>query len=292
MVIILTHLSLCACFLLLLPQFVLYSYSIFALMAGDEDYQDVMILIDRAKQAEITQDDLRRRRRQEPTPNPAIAKGVFPFGKCFELADAGFFRHHAMVSRNAFGWQSYALCRFLVFNDFIGSFGAYLEAFHFAPEDEKLMESFNMMMVHFHGKSKSKRDQVVKELMQHHAQIDADRQEQQRVTREAAMLRQSSAKKIQVSATVSYLLPISCRSCSVAACPHRLTQFDHSCIRTIACNAELVSEAEVESDIRKVHECGTREHPAQDEPARPVPEANPQSGRQPRRQPPREPCQQ
>ena len=180
--------------------FVLYSYSIFALVAHDESYADVMLLLTRARQAEQELDAIKRTKLGGPDVSTAApaADGEFRFGKSYDLANTGFFRHMAICSHNSFGWEAFAICRFLVYRDFSSSFDAFMEAFRFAPEDKSLMENFNTMMIHFHGKSKTHRDEVVKARQQRLAQMDADLEELRRQRRVYAQLRSDSARAIQV----------------------------------------------------------------------------------------------
>lgn len=181
--------------------FVLYSYSIFALVARDEGYMDVMILLDRARIAEQQLNAIKRKKlgAVEQTHSGSSDDATFRFGKSYDLANTGFFRHLAVQSHNSFGWEAFAICRFLVYRDFPGSFDAFMEAFRFAPEDKSLMDNFNTMMIHFHGKSKKHRDEVVTERQQRLAQLDADKQEIFRVRREYALLRRNAAITIQVT---------------------------------------------------------------------------------------------
>ena len=60
------------------------------------------------------------------------------------------------------------------------------------------MSNYKIMMRHFHGPDKSHQDAVIKKRMQHHAQIDADREEVKRVIRFAAQQRSHAAKRIAV----------------------------------------------------------------------------------------------
>lgn len=176
--------------------FVIYSYCIFALVARDEAYMDVMLLLDRARVAEQELDAIKRKK-LGAAENTNPAEGTFRFGKSYDLANTGFFKHLAVQSHNSFGWEAYAICRFLVYRDFNSSFDAFMDAFRFAPEDKALMDNFNTMMIHFHGQSKKRRDEVVTERMQHLAQLDADKQEVFRQRREYAQTRANAARTIQ-----------------------------------------------------------------------------------------------
>lgn len=106
--------------------FLLYAYSTFALVAQDEDYMDVMILIARARKAEEDLDTVRRNKIGQP-PSNTIKNGTFQYGKVFDLAHIGFFKHMALKLLNSMGWQSLGVCRFLVYNDFNSSFDAFIE---------------------------------------------------------------------------------------------------------------------------------------------------------------------
>lgn len=175
--------------------FVIYSYCIFALVARDEAYMDVMLLLERARVAEKELDAIKRRKLGGAE---NAVDGSFRFGKSYDLANTGFFKHLAVQSHNSFGWEAYAICRFLVYRDFNSSFDGFMDAFRFAPEDKSLMDNFNTMMIHFHGQSKKRRDEVVTERMQHLAQLDADKQEIFRQRREYAQMRANAARCIQI----------------------------------------------------------------------------------------------
>mmetsp|Transcript_32018 Transcript_32018/g.53501 ORF Transcript_32018/g.53501 Transcript_32018/m.53501 type:complete len:515 (+) Transcript_32018:187-1731(+) len=185
--------------------FVLYSYCIFALVARDEDYLDVMMLLTRARKAEEEIDAIHRSKLggEDPEKKKAVQgegdgeAASFRYGKSYDLANTGFFRHAAVSRNNAFAWECFAVCRFLVYRDFSGSFDAFMEAFRTAPDDEMLQENFNIMMKHFHGPSKEHRDAVVQQRQRFLAQQDVDRFEEARVRREKAQLREDSARRIQ-----------------------------------------------------------------------------------------------
>lgn len=54
------------------------------------------------------------------------------------LYTPGFFHHAAVTSRNAYAWECYAVCNFLVYNDFNSSFDAFIEAFKYGKLNKKL----------------------------------------------------------------------------------------------------------------------------------------------------------
>ena len=177
--------------------FVIYSYCIFALVARDEAYMDVMLLLERARVAEYQLDEIKRKK-LGAAEDSKVDPELFRYGKSYDLANTGFFKHLAVQSHNSFGWEAYAICRFLVYRDFNTSFDGFMNAFRFAPDDKCLMDNFNTMMIHFHGKSKKHRDEVVVERMSRLAQIDADRQEILRQRRVYAQTRSNAARSIQV----------------------------------------------------------------------------------------------
>lgn len=145
-------------------SFVLYSYAIFAMYSHDLDTADVLELLERGRRAEETREkQLRRAKGMEES--QAIAKGTFRHGQIFELANIGFFRHYATEHENEAAWHNYALCRFLIFNDFSTSFDAFLMAFKYAPNNDKLKTNFDTMMMHFHGPDKKVRQEIVRKRM-------------------------------------------------------------------------------------------------------------------------------
>jgi hypothetical protein len=100
-------------------SFVLYAYSVYSIVSRDESYMDVVQLLYRARQAEEELDTLKRARRGEG-PSLAVVEGRFQHGRSFDLANTGFFRHAAVSKNNQLSWECYAVCRFLIYNDFNG----------------------------------------------------------------------------------------------------------------------------------------------------------------------------
>jgi hypothetical protein len=82
------------------------------------------------------------------------AQAPFRYGKSFEKATVGFFHHSANSSGNAKTWHQYAICQFLVHNDFGTSFGAFLHALKLDKDDVKMRSNFDIMMKHYHGSDK------------------------------------------------------------------------------------------------------------------------------------------
>lgn len=176
--------------------FVLYSYAIFACYTHDLDISDILALLERGRIAEETREvQLRKARGQEAS--QAIANGTFRHGQVFELANIGFFRHYATEHESEASWHNYALCRFLVFNDFATSFDAFLMAFKYAPSNVKLKGNFDIMLRHFHGTDKNKLHGIVRARMAYLA--DKDVAEQNIITwrRETAYERGEAAAVIK-----------------------------------------------------------------------------------------------
>ena len=175
--------------------FLLYAYAIFALVTHDEDYVEVRALIERAKVAEVQRMIYVRATRGEAERDILTN---FSYGKVFDLASIGFFRYAAVQHMNGLGWEMYALCRFLVYNDFNGSFDAFINAFRYEPENVATRENFDIMLTHFFGKDPYYKDQMVKKRLQYYSQMDADKEEARRIVRVALELRESSARRIQL----------------------------------------------------------------------------------------------
>lgn len=221
--------------------FVLYSYAIFGLVSGDEDYLDIIPLIQRGRKAEFERMIFMRQKldREITNANPAqLIKAkkeekdareelyaslsnvvlteeqaveeekkriqlslpdptLYRYGKVFELANTGFFRYAANFYQNGMAWMCYAVCRFLVYEDFPQSFDAFMNAFTADPENPHIKRAFDVMMTHFHGPDKRHQDEMVKQRQRHHAQQDADKEEINRILRERAKRRQWAARTIQ-----------------------------------------------------------------------------------------------
>jgi hypothetical protein len=174
--------------------------------------EDVFHLLERARKAEEQRAAAQRERRLQQLRGAAAltlsaaskAKAASAElaesrpGRSFEFSNTGFFRHAAHTLRNELAWHCYAACRFLVFQDFQGSFDAFLEAFRWAPKNKPLKANFDLMLTHFHGPDKAVQEEVVKARMRKLAQEDADKEEARRVNRLLAQQRRSAASRIQV----------------------------------------------------------------------------------------------
>lgn len=176
--------------------FILYSFSIFNFVTGELDYSDICMYLERARKAEEEREIYIRKRNGEP-PSQAILNGTYRHGKVFDFANVGFFLYSAKNRNTCESWQNYAVCRFLVYNDFKGSFDAFLNAFRWAPTDKKLKANFDIMMKHFWGNDKEVIDRVIKGRMEILAQRDAEYQNVHTWRRENAEKREKMAKKIQ-----------------------------------------------------------------------------------------------
>jgi hypothetical protein len=176
---------------------VLYAYAIFACYTHDLDISDILGLLERGRVAEETR-EVQLRKAKGQAESQAIAKGTFRHGQVFELANIGFFRNYATEHETEASWHNYALCRFLVFNDFATSFDAVLEAFKYAPGNEKLKTNFDTMMRHFHGPNKKVQQEVTRKRMAYLAQRSADEQNVLTWRRETARERAVAAKKVQL----------------------------------------------------------------------------------------------
>ena len=176
--------------------FVLYAYSIFCFYTHDLDYSDVLVFLERARKAEEVQEQQRRHAKGEER-SQAIDNGTYRHGKIFDLANIGFFRKYASELETEASHHNYAICRFLIYNDFATSFDAFLEAFKHAPQDQKLKDNFDTMMRHFHGQDKRYLEGIVRDRMQYLAQREAEVQNIKQADREYARARNKAATKLQ-----------------------------------------------------------------------------------------------
>jgi hypothetical protein len=150
-------------------SFVLYCYAIFAFVTHQLDYTDVIIILTRARSAEkelydkvqkkleiqrnIMKKNSKKRKDNLDEYDPS-SQAPFRYGKSFDKATIGFFHHSANTSGNAKTWHQYAICQFLVHNDFGTSFGAFLHALKLDKDDVKMRSNFDIMMKHYHGSDK------------------------------------------------------------------------------------------------------------------------------------------
>jgi hypothetical protein len=176
--------------------FILYSYCVFAFVTHDQDYADILMLLERARKAEEIREN-QIRKAAGILESLAVEKGTFTHGKVFELANVGFFRYAANSLDTSQAWHNYAVCRFLIFNHFTSSFDAFLNGFKHNPRDKLLKANFDTMMEHFHGKDKDEQAMVVRTRMRYLAEKDEEVEGERRLRREEAHTRDIAAKKIQ-----------------------------------------------------------------------------------------------
>jgi hypothetical protein len=180
--------------------FVLYSYAVYNFVTHDLDYSDVLLYLERARRAEESRDELIRRKRGEADVHDRImAAGAFRYGKVFEQARIGFFKHTAKERNDGQSWHNYAAVQFLVYNDFVTSFDAFLYAFQFDKADHKMRANFDIMMHHYHGNDKLYLAQIVDARMQELSMKDLDSYAAVVERKELAYKRQLSVRVIQVT---------------------------------------------------------------------------------------------
>ena len=177
--------------------FILYAYAIFAFVTHDLDQIDIVLLLERARKAEADRENKIRITKGEKE-SQALIKGTYTYGKIFVPADLGFFRVQAMSKGGALAWHNYAACRYLIFNDFPGSFDAFLDGFRCNAKDKVMKANFDIMMQHFHGTDKEKLAEIVKERMRVHAARDNEFNNTRQLKRELGVRRMNAAIVIKV----------------------------------------------------------------------------------------------
>ena len=95
-----------------------------------------------------------------------------------------------------------------MFNDFSGSFDAFIEAFRWGPKSKPLKANFDVMMTHFHGPDKDLHNDVVRARMSRLAEEDAEKEEQRRQMRILAQQRLAAVVRIQVAHTALVVLSL------------------------------------------------------------------------------------
>jgi len=177
--------------------FILYAYAIFAFVTQDLDTIDIVLLLDRARKAEVDR-EIKTRERKGEEESQAVAKGTYAYGKIFKQADVGFFRYMATSSNSALAAHNYAASRYLIYNDFLGSFDSFLTGFKYDAKDKKLRSNFDAMMRHFHGNDKDYLAEIVKNRMRILAARDNVLANERQLRREAAIRRFKAAAQIQI----------------------------------------------------------------------------------------------
>ena len=150
--------------------FILYCYAIFGFVTHDLDYVDVHSLVMRGRKAEEARES--NHCTGDKLKFQANSKNPFVYGNVFRIADVGFFKYQAMRQRNSLSAHNFAASRFLVFDDFMGSFDSFMEGFKWNAKDVQLRSNFDIMMRHFHGDDKEVLSKVVLEKMRGHAERD------------------------------------------------------------------------------------------------------------------------
>ena len=111
--------------------FVLYSYAIFQALVGDDDWDSIVNMAERARVADV--DHLGRPTRK------------------YALANAGFFRVAAIRLNTGAAWHNYALCRTLAFRDYTNAEELFVRAVQHGPHDKKIVENFDELLFRFRG---------------------------------------------------------------------------------------------------------------------------------------------
>jgi ankyrin repeat protein len=166
---------------------ILYAYAIFAFVVHDEDVEECLHLVSRAREAEVLHYNLIRKQQQRATElsggkesSGGYVNIEITTGKAFELATVGFFRYMCNLQGSSEAFHNYAACRFLVYSDFPGAFEAFMGAFKTEPMNFKLRENYNAMMLHFFGRNQNLIDEEVNRRMR----ILADKDLQEKLARQ------------------------------------------------------------------------------------------------------------
>jgi ankyrin repeat protein len=186
-----------------IPQ-ILYAYAIFSFVTHDQDFNDCYHYIEKGREAEynnvnyIRKQNMKKQLQLTEQECLNVYKNIdISHGKVFKLADVGFFKYTASRNQTSMAWHNYAACRFLVYDDFPGSFDAFMNAIKCDPMNSRLVSNYWVMMRHFF-KTQDEIEMVVNQRMQMKA-IKAQNDINERIARvNMAKLRETSAKYIQV----------------------------------------------------------------------------------------------
>jgi hypothetical protein len=178
---------------------VLYAYGIFSFVTHELDEADCRELIHRARMAE----ERKERNFRQVTGGKAGASAVrtMHYGKSFNLAKVGFFKHAATIAskeRRRESFHNYALCHHLVYDDFNGAFDAFMNAFTADPTEPRLVANFECMVTYYYGADPEKRQQVIKDRNARMAMKAAEAMNLELQQAEAKIKRHKAAVKLQV----------------------------------------------------------------------------------------------
>jgi ankyrin repeat protein len=152
---------------------ILYAWGVFCMVSYYVDDAECKELIRRGRAAE-ERAEVTRRERQGLEASVALAHGTYPFGKIFNTADVGFFKRAATYYHDAENWHNYAVSRWLVYDDFRGSFHAFMKAFSLTPSEIRLKANFELMMTYFHGYDKAEKTKIIQSTNADIAQKECD----------------------------------------------------------------------------------------------------------------------
>ena len=183
---------------------ILYAYAIFSFVTHDQDVEECNSLIHRARAAEQQQYNYLRKQQhrakmfaQKDEEETAYEDIPVTPGKSFELAHVGFFRYMCNLKNNSDGFHNYAVCRFLVYEDFSSAFDAFMGAFKSDPMNKRLRANYDAMLEHFFGSNQNLKDEIVNKRMQFLAAKDNREKIEQRARIELATLKNAAVTRIQ-----------------------------------------------------------------------------------------------
>ena len=179
---------------------ILYAYAIFSYVVHDQEFEEAVSLVERARVAEEKQYNYLRRQKLKSVDMRAYENykdiSVTP-GSSFELAHIGFFHLTTTQIQKSESYHNYAASAFLIYGDFEKAFDAYLKAFQLDPFNSKCRMNYNSMMAFVCGDNSEKVDKVAMSRMQVIGDKDHKRRMQIDKARAEAFHRQRCAVRIQ-----------------------------------------------------------------------------------------------
>lgn len=186
-----------------IPQ-ILYGYSIFAMITHDQDIHDCLMYAEKAKLAEYENFNFKRRQRQKQAQQlteleieKVYKKVDVTQGKTFELALLGFYRRTANLKQTSAAWHNLAVCEFLVQNDFVKSFDAFMNAIKTDPMNKKIAQNYWEMM-RYYFPSQNEIEAFVTKRMQYRASREQDERNARQARIDLAKKKNTCALRIQV----------------------------------------------------------------------------------------------
>ena len=177
---------------------ILYSYCIFSFVTHNCDYNDILMLLTRAKLAEEIQ--VNQLRKVKGLLNSlAIKNKTYHYGTIYNYATIGFYKNTAEIQNTSESWHNYAIVEFLIYNNYQLSFQLFVNAFKINQNNKLLKLNFDLMIYNYHGTNNVNISEIIRYEMEKLAIKDNEDQLVLQNRRNFAIVKVHAANKIKVS---------------------------------------------------------------------------------------------